>query len=133
MNKCYVFVNRYLGDKQAGIQSAHAVVRLGQTGSEEYEIWANNYETLVLLNGGDHNRLVDLARLFGQTSHEIGVFREPGLNDCITAIAFIPNEDMRLQIFEFNQNPEMMENPENINSTDDEICAIITKSRSFRG
>ncbi|ADM79891.1 hypothetical protein phiAS5_ORF0048 [Aeromonas phage phiAS5] len=136
MKKCYVFINRYLGDKQAGIQAAHAIARMMIQPPKEVLRWAVEHETLVLLNGGDHN---DLERLMEYNCDETKMFefREPGLNNAITAVAYVPNEahENRIDVFKAYQKTgfEYELNTGSNAVTNDYLCDLITRSHSFRG
>lgn len=92
--KNYVFVNRYCKGIQAGIQAAHAVAELSKIDTDDYYDWATNHRTLILLDGGDHNQLEEIGTKLTNYSVDFGLFREEGLNDSITAISFVANEDV---------------------------------------
>lgn len=92
--RCYVLVNRYLAGVHVGIQAAHAIARLSINQEfEGYREWATKHETIVCLDGGDEQKMYEHERTLTMEcdvwSEQIGVFREPGLNNAMTAIAVI--------------------------------------------
>lgn len=94
---------------QQAIQFGHAVVEYGQMAKnnnpEEYDDWADNWKTFIILNGGTSNHSVNryhegdftgTMETHLQTLEEIGVttatFYEPDLNDLLSAVVFIVDE-----------------------------------------
>ena len=101
---------------QQGIQFGHAVVEYGQkmkylgehnqSLNIQYNDWADNWKTFIILNGGvsNHsvNRYSDTEDFFGSMEKnlklledndvEIGTFYEPDLNDMLSGIVFIVDE-----------------------------------------
>jgi hypothetical protein len=101
---------------QQGIQFGHAVVEYGQkmkylgehnqSLNTQYNDWADNWKTFIILNGGvsNHsvNRYSDTEDFFGSMEKnlklledndvEIGTFYEPDLNDMLSGIVFIVDE-----------------------------------------
>jgi hypothetical protein len=97
--RMYVFANRYISGVHVGIQSAHAIARCSlqmRRGIHAYERWVTEHETICVLNGGDHQDLERIKdRLIQNHSlweEEVGSFREVGMNNSYTAIAFIADE-----------------------------------------
>ncbi|AAQ17913.1 hypothetical protein Aeh1ORF251c [Aeromonas phage Aeh1] len=132
MKKCYVFINRYLGDKQAGIQAAHAVTRMMINPPTDVLLWAGYHETIVLLNGGDHDDLKALAIKYGEIGNGMHSFNEPGLNHAITAVAMVPTPAMEEVIERYKSNIKngFITAP---NGSFETLCDIIAKAHSFRG
>ena len=101
---------------QQGIQFGHAVVEYGQkmkylgehnqSLNIQYNDWADNWKTFIILNGGvsNHsvNRYSDTEDFFGSMEKnlklledndvEVGTFYEPDLNDMLSGIVFIVDE-----------------------------------------
>ncbi len=94
---------------QQAIQYGHAVVEYGQmvknNSTEEYDDWADNWKTFIILNGGTSNHSVNrygTEEFVGSmethlsTLEENGIrlatFFEPDLNDMLSAIVFIVDE-----------------------------------------
>jgi hypothetical protein len=101
---------------QQGIQFGHAVVEYGQkmkylgehnqSLNTQYNDWADNWKTFIILNGGTSNHSVnrysDTEDFFGSMEKnlklledndvEIGTFYEPDLNDMLSGIVFIVDE-----------------------------------------
>ncbi|AUR85791.1 peptidyl-tRNA hydrolase [Vibrio phage 1.081.O._10N.286.52.C2] len=94
--KAYCFVNRYCIGIQAGIQAAHALVRLGEMRDDSgaYKKWANEEETLCVLSASDHDHLANIEMTIKEMDLDIPVasFQEAGLNNSLTAVAFIADE-----------------------------------------
>lgn len=92
---------------QQGIQAGHSVVEYGLKYFKdiEYQEWAKNHKTFIILNGGvsnhSKNRYSDMEYVGSMEQHlniieenniKIGKFYEPDLNDSLTAICFIVDE-----------------------------------------
>lgn len=105
--RMYGLVNYQLTGIQQGIQFLHAVVEysqgvkwtLGTHKLGQYDDWADQHKTVILLNGGTTN--TNQERLGTMNQHhqllnEKGIyhshFNEPDLGDQLTAIAFIVDE-----------------------------------------
>lgn len=103
--RLYGLVNYQLSQIQAGIQFSHAALEYSQKVrdyTKQTEIWekfVNEDKTVILLNGGttsdDSNNLGGLQKVL-QTIKDLGIFvaefREPDLNNCLTAICFLVDE-----------------------------------------
>lgn len=107
--RMYGMVNYQLTGIQAGIQFAHAIVDYGQVVkklgehkqslNKHYDDWADNWKTVILLNGGTTNtnpeKLGTLNKHF-QTLLDNKIFcqpfYEPDLGDQLTAICFMVDE-----------------------------------------
>lgn len=96
--RMYVLVNRSLSPIQKGIQALHAVVEYGQKyQTPEYKKWAKNDKTVIILDGGtsnsNENGEMEKALLkLKELKYKFSEFREPDINNCLTAIAFIVDE-----------------------------------------
>ena len=107
--RMYGMVNYQLTGIQMGIQFLHAVSDYGQLvkklkGEElkKYDDWADNWKTVILLNGGTtNNRIVDefyvgTINRYKEELDKNGIinvsFSEPDLGDQMTSIAFIVDE-----------------------------------------
>jgi len=101
---------------QQGIQFGHAVVEYGQkmkylgehnqSLNTQYNDWADNWKTFIILNGGTSNHSVnrysDSEEFFGSMENnlkllednniQIATFYEPDLNDMLSGIVFIVEE-----------------------------------------
>ena len=106
--RMYGLVNYQLAKTiHAGIQFGHAVVEYGQyvkrhpTREKIYNKWADNDKTFIILDGGTTNenqgRLGSMQKnhiLLNENSVMCVPFREPDLNDTLTAIAFLVSEEV---------------------------------------
>lgn len=104
--RMYGLVNYQLTGIQKGIQFGHAVVKYGQMvkklgGSvlENYNNWADNHQTFIILDGGSTNRKTigkgDLNThldKFKDNGIICAEFYEPDLGDQLTAFVFLVDE-----------------------------------------
>lgn len=107
--RMYVLVEHHLSPLDKGIQSTHAVVeyynecRLWNKKEvlKAFDKWANDDKTLILLNGGSVIDLDKTLELFEENNIAYGVFREPDLDNIVTAVAVLADE----RIFEDKYMP----------------------------
>jgi hypothetical protein len=114
--RMYGLVPYNISPIQQGIQFGHAVVEYGQKMkylgehnqllNTQYNDWADNWKTFIILNGGTSNHSVnrysDTEQFFGSmevnlksledNGVEVGTFYEPDLNDMLSGIVFIVDE-----------------------------------------
>jgi len=99
--RMYGMVNYQLSGIQKGIQFGHAVVEYANDYSrdEEYQQWAKNDKTFIILNGGTTNntRLKEgTLNLYLNEAIErgipVGEFSEPDLGDQLTAFVFLVDD-----------------------------------------
>lgn len=105
--RMYGLVPYNISPIQQGIQFGHAVVSYGQRfKGEEYDDWADNYKTFIILNGGTTNERLSFEggklRPVGTLNQHLetliennikfSAFSEPDLGDQLTAIVFIVDE-----------------------------------------
>ena len=105
----YGLVPYNLSPIQQGIQAGHSFIEYGLNhfNEKEYQDWAKNYKTFIILNGGTTNLNYDRPGSLNKHANyleSIGVkiarFHEPDLGDQLTAICFILNE----KVFNFQFN-----------------------------
>jgi hypothetical protein len=94
----YVFVNTALSSIQKGVQGAHALVEMFKEygeGSHRMWEWAHVHKTLIFLEGGFHQQLIDgyatFSDLCERLNYPCAVFSEDEstLNNAVTAYAGI--------------------------------------------
>lgn len=109
--RMYGLVNYQLTGIQKGIQFLHGVVeysqmvnKIGGYPLDIYNDWANNYKTVILLNGGTTNYRpsIEDGLPFGTLNKHLleldknninfAYFNEPDLGDQLTTIVFIVDE-----------------------------------------
>ena len=114
--RMYGLVPYNISPIQQGIQFGHAVVEYGQkmkylgehnqSLNTQYNDWADNWKTFIILNGGTSNHSVnrysDTEEFFGTMENnlksledndvEVSTFYEPDLNDMLSGIVFIVDE-----------------------------------------
>ena len=97
----YFLVPYNLSEIQKGIQAGHAVVEYGLLNWEqlEYQKWAKNDKTFIILNGGTFNdgegcpgRMNVALKTLMKEGIRVAAFREPDLNNGLSAIAFLVDE-----------------------------------------
>jgi hypothetical protein len=107
--RMYFFVPYNISPIQQAIQAGHAALEYANKFKDDPEFidFVENYKTWIILNGGTTNDMIDvdgcyygtLNQLEGQLSpagndHKIhySTFREPDLNNALTALCFIVDE-----------------------------------------
>jgi len=97
--RMYGFTNYQLSPIQTGIQFGHAVVEysIKYQKTIEYKKWSTKDKTFIILNGGTTN-----DKTIGGLQHIVNflkgykiphtTFREPDLNDTLTAVTFLVDE-----------------------------------------
>lgn len=127
--RAYALVNQYIAGIHAGIQTAHALVRLsvkydplsqfyGQP-AEMYNDWRNDHETLIVLNGGYQQRIYETMELWEKCDFPFAHFCEEqeALNGALTAAVIILPE------YIYAHRPADPE--DNLYAIPDSICEII--------
>lgn len=106
--RMYGFVPYNISEIQKGIQFGHAVVEYGLEYGQnpEYQKWAREDKTFIILNGGTTNNMctsptslpigtlnqLELHILASFPELNIARFSEPDLGDQLTAICFLVDE-----------------------------------------
>jgi hypothetical protein len=115
--RMYGLVPYNISPIQQAIQFGHAVVEYGQkmkylgehnqSLNTQYNDWADNWKTFIILNGGNSNHSINRYHqsdepfvgsmesnlvLLEQNGIEIATFYEPDLNDMLSAVVFIVDE-----------------------------------------
>lgn len=75
--RAYFFGNMYLSSIQQGIQAAHVVANMatrywganGTLDGDMFYDWAENHETMILLNGGYAENIYELNKFFDEGEH----------------------------------------------------------------
>ena len=121
----YCFVPYQLTGIQKGIQALHAVVEyaklFGRT--NEYYDWCDNWKTVIILDGGttgddkeiQYGTLNNIRDILVELEIPIGWFREPDLNNTLTAVCFICDE----QVFNKKHYPDWEDEVVSIGSPTD--------------
>lgn len=108
--RMYGLVPYNISDIQKGIQFGHAVVEYGMKNmnTPEYQYFANNWKTFIILNGGTSNEGSKVKHGFSELNYEgsmqiyrknliendvtIAEFYEPDLNSMLSAVVFLVDE-----------------------------------------
>ena len=138
--RMYGLVNYQLTGIQKGIQFLHGVVEYGQTFKNHklYNDWADNWKTVILLNGGTtSNKLDDDGIPFGTLNQhsmtlaengiDFEVFNEPDLGDQLTNITFIVDE----RVFNKKKYPNFVDWLEENNIFVEDYRELIENSEEY--
>ena len=100
--RMYFFVMYNLSGIQKGIQSIHSAVEyeLLYGNTDKYKKWANTDKTVILLDAGGSNDMVDREIELENFNIPYASFCEPDLSFSISSIAFIVSED----VYNFDEN-----------------------------
>lgn len=93
--RMYSIVLYNLSPIQQGIQSAHAIVEYAQRHfhSPEYQRWATEDKTLIILNGGTSITLSQHMNYLRENEIvKFEMFNEPDLYNGVTAFSFLADE-----------------------------------------
>jgi len=105
--RLYTFVNYYLSSIQQGVQTAHVVSELSIKGGDMYKEWAACHKTIIILNGGNNEELVDLRGFIsGITTYPNASFYEDGasLGGIMTAHGIILPELVYNEMAEYRKS-----------------------------
>lgn len=124
--RMYGLVPYNISPIQQGIQYGHAVVEYAQKHFKDidYQDWAKNYKTFIILNGGTTNQGDKKTKPYPEyyvptgsiQKHELLLrknkikhecFFEPDLNDTMTGIVFLVDE----RVFNREKYPDFVSNP----------------------
>lgn len=128
--RMYFLVPYNISPIQQAIQAGHAVVEYGLLNFDqpEYQKWAKKDKTFILLNGGTFNDGVTCLgtmnqhlKLLTEQAVRVSEFREPDLNNGLSAIAFLVDE----RVFDKTKYP----NPEQVTSTVDGSLTTLAPGR----
>ena len=109
--RMYGLVPYNISPIQQAIQFGHAVVEYSQEHfhDREYQEWARDWKTFIILNGGTTN--MNSARMGSLNQHtftlnengvKFAIFNEPDLGDQLTAITFLVDE----RVFDKKKYPD---------------------------
>ena len=92
--RMYCLSERHLSIAQKTIQAAHAIVEysLKYGDTEEYKRWAEYDKTIIVLDGGTTQEMVEDIRKLSEIRHNYEIFAEPDMGNFITSIAFLADE-----------------------------------------
>ena len=93
--KLRVITRRDIPLTYQAVQSAHACVQFQYEHPELAKNWYNNSNYLVFLSTGTEEDLKGLIEKANSKNIRISIFREPDINNEITAIALEPCEQSR--------------------------------------
>ena len=150
--RMYGLVPYNISPIQQAIQFGHAVVEYGQkmkylgehnqSLNTQYNDWADNWKTFIILNGGTSNHSINRYHstdepfvgsmesnliTLEQNNIEVATFYEPDLNDMLSAIVFVVDE----RVFNRKKYPDfgdwVIENFGDLLMTDDTKTSYETR------
>jgi len=109
--RLYGFVPYNVSAIQAGIQFGHSLVEysLNYFNDEDYQNWAKNWKTVIILNGGTSETMKLHLESLKNAGIKHASFNEPDLNDMLTGITFLVNE----KVFNREKYPDFLKYLEN--------------------
>ena len=100
--RLYTWTLYQLSSIQQGIQAGHAAIELAMKTNRErgenpeawqfYCHWGETWKTMICLNGGDLNELVELRNFFATAENSLPwaeFYEDSSLGGCLTSIAMI--------------------------------------------
>ena len=97
--RMYSIVMYNLSPIQKGIQAYHATIEatnnFGNKNSIDEKLfkdWAKNWKTVILLDGGSSSDIGNIFDILWEMGIGISYFREPDLNNSMSAVSFIVDE-----------------------------------------
>lgn len=95
--RMYFFVMYNLSGIQKGIQAGHAaleyILKYGLDVDPRVLPFIRDHKTFIILDGGSSRNMLDRMLELDELGLPYAEFREPDLNDSVSAIAFIVGED----------------------------------------
>lgn len=91
----YVVGRKDLGQSYESVQTAHAGIQFQHEHPEIAKEWHDKSKYLVHLSARDLSHLEDLIFKANLRDIKISIFREPDIDNEITAVAFEPSEASR--------------------------------------
>lgn len=133
----YFFVPYHLSGIQKGIQAGHCALEYAKHhgNTETFKDFMENDKTWIILNGGTtrdcdgisatHGEMNEIYRILFTNSHDFASFREPDLNNALTAICFIADE----RVWDFEKYPDEPDTTIRYNRLY-KTCTIIYKDKT---
>lgn len=92
--RMYGIVPYNISEIQKGIQFGHGVVEYAQNffDTDEYQKWAQVDKTFIILNGGTSSTMELNTQTLVDKDITVASFREPDLNDMLSATVFLVDE-----------------------------------------
>lgn len=94
-SRMYFFVMYNLSGIQKGIQAGHCALEYARRygNDDSYVEFIEEHKTFILLDGGGSNDMLTRVRELKELGIQFETFREPDLNNSLSAIAFLLRED----------------------------------------
>lgn len=94
-DKLYVIVRTDLLAGQQAVQAAHALRQFAEEHPETERAWFQRSNTLAMLAVPDEEALHRLLSRAGDRGIRASIFREPDIDNQLTAVVLEPNEQAR--------------------------------------
>lgn len=94
-DKLYVISRRDLPPGVQAAQSVHAITEFSFEYPEIFREWYENSNYICILASTDENELIKLSERLKKKEVKHSIFREPDLNNELTAIAIEPGRDSK--------------------------------------
>ncbi len=113
--RMYFFVPYNISDIQKGIQAGHAALEYARIYglTTLFKNFAKYHKTWIILNGGTTGKngtMNDVLLTLALNNVPYGYFKEPDLNDAVTAICFICDEE----VYDFENYPTSILDEKNL-------------------
>lgn len=92
MQKTYIIVRRDLRPGLQAAQACHAVTDLILENPDKAKQWRDESNFLIVLSIANESELCELAIELARTDMDWCRFREPDLNNSLTALAVLPHD-----------------------------------------
>ena len=95
VEKVYIIVRADLSPSYQAVQSSHALTDLVFQNIKDMLTWHRNSNTIVLLSVPNERALLDVEDQLKDAGMRFASFREPDIQNELTAIALLPCEDAK--------------------------------------
>ena len=92
IHKLIIITRKDISSGYQAVQSGHAAIQFQHEHPQEAKDWFSNSNYLIFLAAKDESELISYAQKAADRGIKISIFREPDLNNEITAIALDPSE-----------------------------------------
>lgn len=97
MDRLYIVVSGELNNGQKAVQACHALRAFVEDHPDIDQRWYQESNTIVILEAPDEQAVIELWEKMRRSGIECSMFREPDLDDVMTAIAIAPRGHRHLR------------------------------------
>lgn len=89
--RMYSLNMRNISGRQVGIQNSHSNMEyaLKYWNDEDFQDWAKNHKTLILLDGGTSVTMIEYFKFLEKYNIKCAPFYEPDLNMSLTSVSYL--------------------------------------------